>query len=80
MPAWGQSLFGEVLTINSIRMKLSDAADKNDKIAKYYWYGRIADIAINFEPIAAKEDDLRHIEIGGNKDNTRPKLLSSHSL
>lgn len=59
--------------MNSIRKKIEITADSGDDLAKYYWYGRLADIFMNFEPIDIDEDALdleedeewRH---GGNND------------
>ena len=52
-PAWLQDLFGNVMTVNAIRLKLEKANEEvpPDRIAAFYWYGRLFDIAINFEPI-----------------------------
>ena len=44
-------MLGNVVTVNSIRNKLSEAVGLNDRIAQMYWYGRLFDIAFNFDPI-----------------------------
>ena len=50
-PAWLQSALGDVVTVNSIRNKLAEAVALDDRVAQMYWYGRLGDILINFEPI-----------------------------
>jgi len=50
--------------VNSIRKKIEVTADSGDDLAKYYWYGRLADIFMNFEPIDIDEDALELEEDG----------------
>ena len=40
-----------MVTVNSIRNKLNEAVALDDRIAQMYWYGRLMDIFVNFEPI-----------------------------
>ena len=44
--------------MNSIRKKIEMTADSGDDLAKYYWYGRLIDIFMNFEPIEIDEDAM----------------------
>ena len=51
LPAWLQNLLGNVITLNSISKKIDDAKLANDTVASYYWYGRLFNILLVFEPI-----------------------------
>jgi hypothetical protein len=47
-----------VVTVNSIRNKLAEATALSDRVAEMYWYGRLVDILVNFEPIDMEMDLL----------------------
>lgn len=49
-PAWMQNTLGNVITINLVLGKVEDAKEVNDTVAKYYWYGRLANIMFVFDP------------------------------
>jgi hypothetical protein len=51
MPAWLQNLLGNIITLNSIQAKIEDAKILNDFVASYYWYGRLVNILMIFEPV-----------------------------
>jgi hypothetical protein len=77
-PAWLQSLLGNVVTVNSIRKKIEMTADSGDDLAKFYWYGRLIDIFMNFEPIEIDDDALDMAEDDnwqrGDDDDERRRL------
>lgn len=53
-------------------------ADSGDDLAKFYWYGRLIDIFMNFEPIEIDDDALDMAEDDnwqrGNDDDERRRL------
>ena len=51
LPAWLQNLLGNVITLNSIQKKIDDAKLANDTVALCYWYGRLFNILLVFDPI-----------------------------
>ena len=55
LPAWLQNLLGNVITLNSIQKKIDDAKLANDTVALYYWYGRLMNILVVFDPIVMDE-------------------------
>lgn len=55
LPAWLQNLLGNVITLNAIQTKIEDAKLANDTVATAYWYGRLANIMLVFEPIVVDE-------------------------
>ncbi len=61
LPAWLQNLLGNVITINAIQTKIEDAKEDNDTVAVYYWYGRLANILLIFDPV--QEDTFEEEEI-----------------
>lgn len=85
-PAWLQNLLGNVITFNALYEKIVDAVDAEDLIAQVYWYGRIANLFIDFEPIPVDDldldDDIYLADIGGLESSIasspyRKSLLSS---
>lgn len=51
MPAWLQNLLGNVITLNAIQTKIETAQEQNDTVAECYWYGRLFNILLVFDPI-----------------------------
>jgi hypothetical protein len=51
LPAWLQNLLGNVITLNAIQTKIDDAEENSDRVALFYWYGRLANILLIFEPV-----------------------------
>ena len=52
------------MTVNAIRVKLEKANEEipPDRIAAFYWYGRLIDIAVNFDPIDMDDDALAELD------------------
>ena len=65
-PAWLQNLLGNVITFNALYEKIADATEAEDEIAMLYWYGRLFNLFVDFDPIPI--DDL---------DDDFPKFLYS---
>ena len=57
-PAWLQSLLGNVITFNSLYTKIKEATDAGNQVDALYWYGKLAYIIIDFEPIASTADEF----------------------
>jgi len=55
-PAWLQNLLGNVITFNALYEKIDEATQAEDEIAMLYWYGRLFNLFIDFDPIPI--DDL----------------------
>jgi len=74
------------MTVNAIRLKLEKANEEEppDRIAAFYWYGRLFDIALNFEPIDMDDESLTQLDDWevheDNKSRTRPNFLSKDLL
>jgi hypothetical protein len=51
LPAWLQNLLGNVITLNAIQTKIDDAKLDNDTVAMLYWYGRLTNILLIFDPV-----------------------------
>lgn len=76
-------MLGNVITFNAIYEKINDAVEADDVIAQLYWYGRIANLFIDFEPIPVDDleldDDLYLADLNGFEvyNHNRKSLLSS---
>lgn len=71
--SWMSSVLGNSITLNSIYKKISDAKAANDTVATYYWYGRLANILVIFNPL--KEDNFEEPAV-----NTKGKKLLADML
>jgi hypothetical protein len=40
-----------VITLNAIQTKIDDSKESGDRVALYYWYGRLMNILLIFEPV-----------------------------
>jgi hypothetical protein len=54
-------------------MEEATAPETRNELALYYWYGRLADIFINFDPIPDEIlADLSYLEDDEHMSKTRP--------
>jgi hypothetical protein len=77
-----QNMLGNSISMQGIIKKIEDAVAVHDERQELWWYGRIATLAIHFEPLDDEFDDFEdeYVAPSSKVIPQTPKLLQSQPV